>query len=68
MKIIRATVSEGDRMWCAHGKTREEALHHLRIVVNGEIRSGIVKFENVETDDILNSTPTPGTPSDAPTA
>jgi hypothetical protein len=68
MKMIRVSITEGDRMWYAHGETREEALHHLRIVINGEIRSGLVTFEDVDPDAAFSRQPTQDTPSDASTA
>jgi hypothetical protein len=42
--LIKAEIKEGDRHWFAHGETREEALHRLRVCVNGEIRFGTVHF------------------------
>jgi hypothetical protein len=46
--IIKAEVKEGNRHWVAHGETREEALHHLRTCINGEIRFGCVQFSEVD--------------------
>ena len=64
-EMIKATVTEGDRTWIAHGETREEALYCLQAVVNGAIRFGQVKLERVSADPFK---PTPDTPSDAPKA
>ena len=47
--LIKAEVKEGNRHWFAHGETREEALHRLRVRVNGEIRFGDVRFSEVDT-------------------
>lgn len=50
MTLIRATLTEGNRTWIAHGETRTEAIHRLRIVVNREVRSGQVHFEDVSEE------------------